>query len=428
MTNLEYCTEILSIIGNVTTPTEAIYNLAFNAYQMLGGQETQPTLETIYNELQAAITLYNNTSDLNINTNGVYSLLNKNVNVNIPAGTDDRLILDFSNNNGITIKFGLTTKYLDPQKTPSDYFTTEFSYDNLVWTPIVPNTEGDYHSIDTSEHTTIFIRGKILKNCVFGSGTDCFRNFHFSTDLDVNINVKVKGNIMYLYDYENTGSKTLTYSNCFAGLFYRLGTKVHLNIQELSLPATTLSSQCYQYMFAGQGQADQSDYYYIDGGIPKHFLPAISLSSSCYNGMFRGVRGISTMPYLPAIELASACYRAMFAESSIIISSTGTNSCILPATTLANSCYYYMFADCHSVYASPVLPARKLKTSCYSQMFWDCQQLSSITCYANDLSALQATYNWTSNVAASGTFTKDSNTTWQTGQSGIPDNWTIVND
>ena len=58
-------------------------------------------------------------------------------------------------------------------------------------------------------------------------------------------------------------------------------------------------------MFAGQGQADQQEYYHIDGGIPKHFLPAISLSSSCYNGMFRGVRGISTMPYLPAILINS---------------------------------------------------------------------------------------------------------------------------
>lgn len=119
-------------------------------------------------------------------------------------------------------------------------------------------------------------------------------------------------------------------------------------------------------MFAGTSAPDPTEYYYIDGGIPKHFLPAISLSSRCYWGMFRGVRGISTMPYLPAIELAYACYQEMFAESSIIISSTGANSCILPATTLANSCYNYMFADCQFVYASPVLPARKLKNACYS--------------------------------------------------------------
>ena len=32
MTNLEYCNEILSIIGNVTEANDAIYNLAFDAY------------------------------------------------------------------------------------------------------------------------------------------------------------------------------------------------------------------------------------------------------------------------------------------------------------------------------------------------------------------------------------------------------------
>ena len=32
MTNLEYCNEILSIIGNVREANDAIYNLAFDAY------------------------------------------------------------------------------------------------------------------------------------------------------------------------------------------------------------------------------------------------------------------------------------------------------------------------------------------------------------------------------------------------------------
>jgi hypothetical protein len=32
MTNLEYCNEILSIIGNVTLANDAIYNLAYDVY------------------------------------------------------------------------------------------------------------------------------------------------------------------------------------------------------------------------------------------------------------------------------------------------------------------------------------------------------------------------------------------------------------
>ena len=83
MTNLEYCNEILSIIGNVTEANEAIYNLAFDAYQKLGGQESQPSLATIYNELKNAIQIWDNTDSLNITENGTYNLLGKIITVNV---------------------------------------------------------------------------------------------------------------------------------------------------------------------------------------------------------------------------------------------------------------------------------------------------------------------------------------------------------
>ena len=83
MTNLEYCNEILSIIGNVTEANDAIYNLAFDAYQKLGGQETQPSLATIYNELKSAIQIWDNTDSLNITENGTYNLLGKIITVNV---------------------------------------------------------------------------------------------------------------------------------------------------------------------------------------------------------------------------------------------------------------------------------------------------------------------------------------------------------
>ena len=87
MTNLEYCNEILSIIGNVTEANEAIYNLAFDAYQKLGGQESQPSLATIYNELKNAIQIWDNTDSLNITENGTYNLLGKIITVNVQGGS-----------------------------------------------------------------------------------------------------------------------------------------------------------------------------------------------------------------------------------------------------------------------------------------------------------------------------------------------------
>lgn len=86
MTNLEYCNEILSIIGNVKEANDAIYNLAFDAYQKLGGQESQPSLATIYNELKGAIQIWDNTDSLNITKNGTYNLLGKIITVNVQGG------------------------------------------------------------------------------------------------------------------------------------------------------------------------------------------------------------------------------------------------------------------------------------------------------------------------------------------------------
>ena len=110
MTNLEYCNEILSIIGNVTEANEAIYNLAFDAYQKLGGKESQPSLATIYNELKSAIQIWDNTDSLNITENGTYNLLGKIITVNVQCGgsipanseiwytsVDDNIIEEFNN-------------------------------------------------------------------------------------------------------------------------------------------------------------------------------------------------------------------------------------------------------------------------------------------------------------------------------------------
>ena len=114
MTNLEYCNEILSIIGNVTEANDAIYNLAFDAYQKLGGKESQPSLATIYNELKNAIQIWDNTDSLNITKNGTYNLLGKIITVNvqcsgsIPANSeiwytsvDDNIIEEFNTSDDV---------------------------------------------------------------------------------------------------------------------------------------------------------------------------------------------------------------------------------------------------------------------------------------------------------------------------------------
>ena len=100
---------------------------------------------------------------------------------------------------------------------------------------------------------------------------------------------------------------------------------------------------------------------------------------------------------------------------------------LLPATTLTRSCYHLMFEKCSSLTAAPVLPAPTLVDNCYDMMFWGCKNLNSVTCLATDISANNCTFDWLSDVASTGTFTKAPGmTAWTTGADGIPSGWTAI--
>ena len=82
--------------------------------------------------------------------------------------------------------------------------------------------------------------------------------------------------------------------------------------------------------------------------------------------------------------------------------------------------------SCTSLTSAPELPAKTLAASCYSEMFKDCEKLSNIKMLATDVSATDCLYEWVSNVAPTGTFTKVAEVTLTTGISGIPAGWTVI--
>lgn len=124
---------------------------------------------------------------------------------------------------------------------------------------------------------------------------------------------------------------------------------------------------------------------------------------------------------LPAITLTEGGYQSMFENCTAL-----TTAPELPATTLTLGCYATMFYGCTSLTTAPVLPATILVDDCYSGMFFDCEQLNSITMLATDISAENCLSQWVQNVAVTGTFTKDANTTIPTGVNGIPSGWAVI--
>lgn len=230
------------------------------------------------------------------------------------------------------------------------------------------------------------------------------------------------------------------------------------------LPATTLSGDCYGYMFMdcwSLFEAPELPATTLTSGCYKGMfnkcisletapeLKATTLASQCYASMFLGCTSLATAPALPATTLADSCYNSMFDGCTALVSApelpatTLSNNCyqqmfmhcqslttaptILPATTLTQYCYCNMFAGCMALTTAPELPATTLADYCYTSMFNGCRNLNYIKMLATDISATNCLQAWVVNVVSSGTFVKDASmTTLPTGGSGIPTGWTVI--
>lgn len=183
--------------------------------------------------------------------------------------------------------------------------------------------------------------------------------------------------------------------------------KVERNI----LPATSLVESCYLGMFENCPRLRNTP-----------DLPAKNVESYCYQSMFAGCISLrDVMSELPALRMREYCYARMFQGCSCI-----TAGPKLPADVLDKCCYGHMFGD-SAIEKAPELNAEILEKECYYYMFSGCTNLISILCLATDISATNCTTNWVKGVASSGTFTKESTTTWTTGYNGIPQGWTVYN-
>ena len=251
-------------------------------------------------------------------------------------------------------------------------------------------------------------------------------------------NFDVQGNAMsLLYGDNYMGQTNLTGKTYVFYRLFRNNIKV-ISAEKLSLPATTLVNDCYNSMFDGCTSLTTAPklpattlanycYYSMFYGctnlttVPE--LLATTLASNCYAYMFKGCTNLTKAPELPATILAERCYRFMFQNCTSL-----TIAPELPATTLASGCYLDMFEYCTNLTTAPELPATTLASGCYNAMFADCTSLNYIKAMFTTTPSATYTSDWVRNVAASGTFVKNSTATWNvTGVNGIPTGWTVQN-
>ena len=262
--------------------------------------------------------------------------------------------------------------------------TISASTDNgATWTAYT-STSGDNGTLiaTLNEGEKVLLKGL---NSAYGEYGGYFNQFTTNSRASNIKRCKVYGNIMSLLYGDNfTGQTALTEGSTFFYLFGGMDYSL-TSAENLILPATTLTTHCYRWMF--------SDCYYLTT-VPE--LPATTLADYCYSMMFGGCQTVATAPELPA-------------------------------TTLVKRCYDSMFFNCTGLTSAPQLPATTLADSCYQEMFYGCSNLNYIKCLATDISASYCTFGWVDGVAANGTFVKNANATWPSGVDGIPNNWTIQN-
>lgn len=104
---------------------------------------------------------------------------------------------------------------------------------------------------------------------------------------------------------------------------------------------------------------------------------------------------------------------------------------VLPVLNLYTRDYSNMFNGCTSLTAAPELPATTIDSDTYREMFNGCTKLNYVKCLATTSKkygwdgVLTASF-WLQNVSPTGTFVKASGATWQSGISGIPSGWTVI--
>ena len=275
----------------------------------------------------------------------------------------------------------------------------------------------------------VYFRNAKTASEVAGFSTGQFTYYYFYMDGSIG----ASGNVMSLVD-KDCASTTIPCDYCFFGLF--AFSEALTSAPEL--PATTLSEGCYSYMFHGctsltsapelpATTLSEGCYSYMFTGCTNlktaPELPATTLAPYCYQSMFEGCTSLTSAPELPATTLSEGCYNNMFSSCTSL-----TSVPELPATTLSVGCYQNMFSSCTSLTSAPELPATTLALDCYNKMFCNCQKFADIKVAFSDWNSVtNGTLQWVKDVASTSTFSCPEGLEQTTGESGIPEGWTVKN-
>lgn len=351
----------------------------------------------------------------------------------------------------------------------------QYSFNNGEWVTIdFDNWEG----IVVKKGDTISLRGDNTYFCMYDYDMGEYVNALDWNQHDGKCTWRVKGNIVSLLYSDDYKDRKNISSNSFTSLFANYGeehgdkqkTACIIDAQDLIINA--VADAAYSGLFKDNpikyapkelklfalsyNSVYEKMFYGCDELIeaPK-FIGEYVGTDSC-KLMFYGCSSLEKISDINITEVADYGCAEMFEKctslkhaSNISIKKVGQLGCsymfsgcssLLDAPKLADNvatrCYSGMFEYCTSLTESPKLPVKNIlqATSCYERMFYECSNLSKIDC---DVSIFvdksingrsNYCYDWVHGVAESGIFIKKVNGIFETGDSGIPENWEVQTD
>lgn len=229
------------------------------------------------------------------------------------------------------------------------------------------------------------------------------------------LGITLMENIPLTFIAESAGSSVTLNANgspTVSGLHYRLGksgkwlpytignsiplTNLGDSVQFWN-SAETLSSSAVNYV-KFQMSGTVSAY----GNIQSMINWADYCPNLCFHRLFEDCIAMVTPPDFPALTLNTSCYNRTLNGCSGL-----TKLPVLPASVLAVYSYYQFCGNCSSITQAIIKGTGILPNQSCRRMFYGCSSLNRIEVNFTDWSgANNATQDWVSGVAASGTFIK----------------------
>lgn len=239
-----------------------------------------------------------------------------------------------------------------------------------------------------------------------------------SIGLDTPLTIEVlTGGTIWYYNGSTSSSRKKT-------IEYKLNNGEWTSISPLNSSASTASTNAFN-VEAGdkiefRGSAGRFNTYYGNGQTNK-FLS----STDCRFKVYGNVMSLLSHNFSGLTTIQTTEFACLFGLCTGVVDA---ENLLLPALNVPQQAYNQMFQEAYNLEKAPVIPAITLTGSYAFSSFIYGSKVTYIKCLAlNPTYSSGSNFNtWVTGVPATGTFVKKTGVSWNSGNSGIPSGWTVL--